>query len=98
MKITVGRLKTIIQEEIDRMDDETSNKDDLFDKLTDVLSDMSNGFEKDMEHDVEDVAEKMGMTEQELVSLLVSEEKYDDDINYYVNLVIKTDEDGPLNI
>jgi len=80
------------------MDDEASNKDNLFDKLTEVLSDMSNGWEKDMEHDVEDVAEKMGMTEQELASLLVSEEKYDDDINYYVKLVIKTDEGGPENI
>lgn len=40
----------------------------------------------------------MGMTEQELASLLVSKEKYDDEINYYVKLVIKTDEDGPANV
>ena len=96
MKITKDYLKKLIKEEIAAM--EGDDKDVLFDKLTDVLSDMSNGFEKHMEHDVEDVAEKMGMTEQELVSLLVSEEKYDDDINYYVDLVIKTLRDGPENI
>ncbi len=40
----------------------------------------------------------MGMTEQELASLLVSKEKYDDEINYDVEVVIKTDEDGPANV
>ena len=93
MKITKSQLKEIIKEELEAM-----REQDVFDKLTEVLSGMSNGWEKAMEFHVEDVAEKMGMTEQELASLLVSEEKYNDEINYYVELKIKTLEDGPANI
>ena len=93
MKLTKAKLQKIIKEELEVM-----REQDVFAKLNKVLSGMTNGWQTDMELDVEDVAEKMGMPEQELASLLVSEEKYDDEINYYVKLVIKTDEDGPANV
>ena len=93
MKLTKAKLQEIIKEELEVM-----REQDVFAKLNKVLSGMTNGWQTDMELDVEDVAGKMGMTEQELASLLVSEEKYDDEINYYVKLVIKTDEDGPANV
>ena len=93
MKITKALLRNLIKEELEEM-----RQQDVFSKLHEVLSGMTNGWQTDMELDVEDVAEKMGMTEQELASLLVSEEKYDDEINYYVKLVIRTDEGGPANV
>ena len=93
MKLTKAKLQKIIKEELEVM-----REQDVFAKLNKVLSGMTNGWQTDMELDVEDVTEKMGMPEQELASLLVSEEKYDDEINYYVKLVIKTDEDGPANV
>ena len=94
MKINKSELKQIIKEELEAVHEEQY----VFAKLNKVLSGMTNGWQTDMELDVEDVAEKMGMTEQELASLLVSEEKYNDEINYYVKLIIKTDEDGPANV
>jgi hypothetical protein len=100
MKLTKRVLRKLIKEQVQKTlrQDGQELPEDPFSKLHEVLAEITNYFSTDWEEPIEEVAEKMDMTVEEFATLMTSDEKYDDEINYYVSLVVKVEEGGASNV